>query len=607
MNRTVDADDRRTLVAELGFDPDALRNKYREERDKRFNSERNAQWTPVSGNFSDYADDPYVDQPLRRAPVAEQIDVLIVGGGFGGLISAANLRRQGIDSFRIIEKAGDFGGTWYWNRYPGAQCDIESYIYLPLLEETGYIPTEKYAHAQEILDHARRIGRHFDLYPAALFQTEIKEMRWQEERQRWLVTTDRGDKLHARFVISASGPLNRPKLPGIPGIDSFKGHSFHTSRWDYAYTGGHSRGGMTKLADKRVAVIGTGATAVQCIPYVGQDAGHLYVFQRTPSNVDVRGNHPTDPTWAAGLKPGWQAHRTQNFNILVSGALADEDLVNDGWTDMMRDLISSLLPKAEAEVSPAELLRLKELADFRKGNRLRDRIAAIVKNPGTAEKLKAWYPMFCKRPTFNDEYLPAFNRPNVTLVDTEGRGVERITPGGLVVGGREYPADCIIFATGFETGTAYTKRSGFEVHGRGGETLSEHYAHGLRTLHGFYSHGFPNFFILGLSQNAFKPNIVDMLTEQSAHITALITHVHSRGLNTVEPTAQAETDWLRVIQEKSAEARAFLAECTPGYYSGEGDVDKGLLVDSYGGGSLEFSRLLSDWQGTGRMEGLRFS
>lgn len=589
------------------IDIDALRSKYREERDKRYNPSRNNQWIETKGDFSHYVEDPYIENEIDRPALTETLDVLIVGGGFGGLITGAKLRQDGIDNFRIIEKAGDFGGTWYWNRYPGAQCDIESYIYLPLLEETGYVPSRKYAYGPEILAHAQRIGRQFDLYKTALFQTEIREMRWQATDNRWLVTTDRGDKFHARCVISASGPLNRPKLPGIPGIAEFQGHTFHTSRWDYQYSGGNSEGGMTGLADKKVAVIGTGATGIQCVPYVARDAGHLYVFQRTPSNVDVRGDRPTPAGMFDNLPAGWQAERAKNFDTIVSGAMVEEDLVKDGWTDMFNDMIVSLLPRDGSQVSPEEFGRLRELADFRKGNQLRARVDSIVKEPATAAGLKAWYPMFCKRPTFNDEYLPAFNRPNVTLVDTDGQGVERITRTGMVVAGIEYPVDCIIFATGFETGTGYTKRSGFEVYGRDGETLSSHYANGLKTLHGFYSHGFPNFFILGLSQNAFKPNIVDMLTEQSDHIVKLIKHMHSSGANTLEPSSDAEQAWVATIVEKSHASRAFLAECTPGYYSGEGDVAKGLLVETYGGGSLEFSDLLSKWQQEGQFKGLLFS
>src|SRR5947209_173705 len=212
----------------LGFDPDALREKYRRERDRRLRPDANDQYVEVKGDFSHYIDAPHVAPGFTRPPLTDQVDVLIIGGGFGGLMAGAHLRKAGVDSIRIIEKGGDFGGTWYWNRYPGAQCDIEAYIYLPLLEETGYIPKEKYSHAPEILAHARRIGEHFDLYRDACFQTQIAAVTWLEDEALWLVTTNRDDQIRARYVVMSNGPLNRPKLPGIPAIERFKGHSFHT-------------------------------------------------------------------------------------------------------------------------------------------------------------------------------------------------------------------------------------------------------------------------------------------------------------------------------------------------------------------------------------------
>ena len=285
--------------------------------------------------------------------------------------------RPASTTFGSIEKGGDFGGTWYWNRYPGAQCDIEAYIYLPLLEETGYIPKEKYSFAPEIMEHSQRIARKFDLYRGALFQTQIKELRWNEAECRWIVTTNRDDRLCARYVIMSNGPLNRPKLPGIPGIDTFKGHTFHTSRWDYNYTGGDTTGNLHKLADKRVAIIGTGATAIQCVPHLGKAAKHLYVFQRTPSSVDERRNRPTDPEWAKSLNAGWQRARMENFNTLVTGGQAEVDLVSDGWTDIIRNL-GQMVPRKGTASDEArhDMARLMELADFKKMNQVRARVDA---------------------------------------------------------------------------------------------------------------------------------------------------------------------------------------------------------------------------------------
>ena len=595
-------------TADLDFDPDALREKYRIERDKRLRADANEQYIEVKGDFRHYIDDPYIEARIERAPLTDEVDALVIGGGFGGLLAAARLREAGVEKIRIVEKGGDFGGTWYWNRYPGAQCDIESYIYLPLLEETGYVPREKYSFAQEIRDHSRRIGEHFDLYKDACFQTEVRELRWLEDEKRWLVSTNRGDAMKARYVVMSNGPLNRPKLPGIPGIESYKGHSFHTSRWDYAYTGGDSTGNLDKLGDKRIAVIGTGATAIQCVPHLGKAAKHLYVFQRTPSSVDLRGNRPTDPAWKASLEPGWQKARMNNFNILVSGGVQSEDLVSDGWTDIIRNLISIAAVRGDQPMSMEEIQAQMELADFRKMNQVRRRVDDTVEDDATAEALKPWYRQFCKRPTFNDDYLPTFNRPNVTLVDTGGKGVERITETGLVVDGQEYEVDCIIFATGFEVGTSYTRRAGFEVVGRGGLTLSEHWANGLRTLHGFYSAGFPNCFHMGVNQSTLTPNFPHLLDEQAHHIAHVIGEANLRQATMIEPTAEAEAGWVQTIIDTARLNLEFRQACTPGYYNGEGRAGgaDGLFAGLYGPGPVAFFGLIKAWR-EGGMEGLQIA
>jgi cyclohexanone monooxygenase len=592
----------------LDFDPEALREKYRIERDKRLRPDANDQYIEVKGDFRRYVDDPYIEAPIVRGPLTDEVDTLVIGGGFGGLLAAARLREAGVEKIRIIEKGGDFGGTWYWNRYPGAQCDIESYIYLPLLEETGYIPKEKYSYAQEIRDHSRRIGEHFDLYKDACFQTEIREVRWLEDEKRWLITTNRDDAMKARYVVMSNGPLNRPKLPAIPGIDSFKGHSFHTSRWDYDYTGGDSTGNLTKLADKRVAIIGTGATAIQSVPHLGRWAKQLYVFQRTPSSVDLRGNKPTDPAWAASLEPGWQKRRMENFNTLVSGGMQDEDLVNDGWTDIIRNLISIAAVRGDKPMSMEEIQATMEIADFKKMNQIRGRVETTVENEAAAEALKPWYRQFCKRPTFNDDYLPTFNRPNVTLVDTGGAGVERITETGLVMDGVHYEVDCIIFATGFEVGTSYTRRAGFEIVGRGGLTLSDHWAKGLRTLHGAMSHGFPNCFHMGVNQSTLTPNFPHLLDEQAHHMAHIVSEANLRQSSVVEPTAEAEHGWVQTIHDTARLNLEFRQACTPGYYNGEGRAggDDGLFAGLYGPGPIAFFALLKSWR-DGGMEGLEIA
>jgi cation diffusion facilitator CzcD-associated flavoprotein CzcO len=597
-----------TMADDLGFDPNALREKYRQERDKRLRGDANEQYREIKGDFAHYLDDPYVEPGFTREPLTDEIDVVVIGGGFGGLLAGARLREAGVQNIRMIEKGGDFGGTWYWNRYPGAACDVESYIYLPLLEELGYMPVEKYTRAPEILAHCRRIGEHFDLYRDVCFQTEITDMAWDEASTRWIIRTNRGDAMKARFVCMANGPLHRPKLPGIPGVETFKGHSFHTSRWDYDYTGGDSFGNLTGLADKRVGIIGTGATAVQCVPHLGAGARELFVFQRTPSSIDVRDNRPTDPAWVASLTPGWQQRRMDNFNNLVSGGFEPEDLVGDGWTDIIRNILLIGRRSREAGEAPMELQELMQLADFKKMEEIRARAGQMVLDAETAEKLKPWYNQFCKRPCFHDDYLPTFNRPNVHLIDTEGHGVERITEDAVWANGQEYKVDCLVYATGFEVGTSYARRAGYEVTGRGGLTLTDKWKDGVSTLHGMHVHAFPNLFIFSNSQSGFSVNYPHMLNAQAQHASWIIAEAMQRQATRVEASQAAETAWVQTIIDSALMRQKFQEECTPGYYNNEGKPSALAARNGpYGKGSIAFIKLMEDWRAAGAMEGLELS
>jgi len=394
----------------MTVDHDALRERYRLERDKRLRPDGNDQYLEPTGRFASMVDDPYVER-VEREPVFDEVTVALIGGGFSGLCVGARLKQAGIDDVRIVEVGGDVGGAWYWNRYPGAMCDTAAMVYLPLLEETGHMPTEKYVHGPEILAHCQRIGRQFGLYEDALFHTGVTGLAWDGAAARWVVRTSRGDRLTARFVVLGTGPLSAPKLPGIPGIGSFRGHSFHTSRWDYGYTGGDPQGApMCNLADQRVGIIGTGATAVQCVPHLSRDARELYVFQRTPSSVDVRDNHPIDPRWFAEVAtPGWQRRWLENFTANQAGGAADEDLVQDGWTDIARRIRARIAALPPEDLSPAAMIAAYEESDFEKMEEIRARADAVVRDPDTAGKLKAWYRQLCKRPCFHDEYLQAFN------------------------------------------------------------------------------------------------------------------------------------------------------------------------------------------------------
>ena len=590
----------------LGFNPEELRGKYRAERDKRIRTDGNNQYKETAGDFSKYVDDPYADKEFNRVPLTDHSDVVIIGGGFGGLVSGARFREIGTEKIRIIEKGSDFGGTWYWNRYPGAMCDVESYIYLPLLEEMNYVPIEKYTHAPEILSYCKKLADHYDLYKDACLQTEVTEIKWDEGSAVWLINTNRGDVMTATSVVMSNGPLNRPKLPGIEGINEFQGHTFHTSRWDYDYTGGSSEGGLIGLENKRVGIIGTGATAVQCIPHLGASAKELFVFQRTPSSIDIRNNRETDPEWAKNLAPGWQKRRMENFNSLVSGGLENEDMVGDGWTEIYRNLTGMLPPDGFEQLSEKDMGLATELADFKKMESIRNRVDSVVKDKETADALKPYYRQFCKRPCFHDEYLETYNRENVRLVDTQGLGVDKITKNGVVVNGKEYELDCLIFATGFEVGTSYTRRSGYEVIGKNDLKLSDKWKDGPKTFQGMFSHGFPNCYFLGVIQSALTTNFVHLLMEQTKHIAHVVKYGGGHNTKLVEPTLEAEEEWVALIKRNAHRGERFFAECTPGYYNNEGNHDKsnGFLSNAYGKGPVAFFDLLQNWKKSGTYEGL---
>ncbi len=590
---------------------DALRQRYARERGKRLRPDGNDQYTRLTGAFAAMLTDPYSER-VEREPVRDHVTVAFVGGGFAGLVTAARLKQAGIRDVRIIEKAGGLGGTWYWNRYPGAQCDTAAMIYMPLLEETGYMPSELYAHAPEILGHCERIGRQYALHDHALFHTQVTGVDWDASRCLWVVRTDRGDQFTARYVGLGTGPLHVPKLPGIPGIGTFRGHAFHTSRWDYAYTGGDPAGApMERLADKTVAVIGTGATAVQCVPHLAASARALYVFQRTPSSVDERGNRPMNPAWfsAVTATPGWQDRWLENFVANMSaGEWPADDLVHDGWTDLARRIRGRLSAPRSGPADFAELLADFENADFEKMSEIRARVDAVVADSTTAEHLKAWYRQLCKRPCFHDEYLDAYNLPNVHLVDTDGKGVAQVTPEGVVAGGLEYPVDCIVYASGFEVGTEPTRRAGFDMTGRDGVLLSEYWSGGMRSMHGVHVHGFPNAFFVQLGQGAnFLPNVPHNLTDAAKSVAVVVSHMTRSGYNVVDLAREAEDAWIEQLQPNPV-MTSFLADCTPGYYNNEGrDPGPNSVFGGYSKGPAAYFRYIEAWRRTGRFDGLVFS
>ena len=576
-----------------------LRERYRIEKEKRLRPEGLKQYVEIVGELEDFDKDLYCE-PFERDPITEETEVVIVGGGFAGMLTAIELGKQGMRNFRIVEKAGDFGGTWYWNRYPGCMCDVESYTYLPLLEETGYMPTERFASAEEIFEYCKLLARHFDLYPAALFQTTITGAVWDEAATRWTVTTSRDDRLSARFVVVAGGILHKAKLPGIPGILDYKGKAFHTSHWDYAYTGGAPRQPMVNLKDKRVGIIGTGATAVQAVPQLAKTAKELFVFQRTPSAVGQRDQRPTDLEWWNSLKPGWHEERVVNFTHAVTGVQPDKNLVQDGWTEVM------WVNTQRHTEDPAEWEAL-ERSDFETMQKLRDRVDQIVTDPVTAEKLKPWYGKNCKRVCFHDEYLPAFNQPNVHLVDTDGQGVDRITEKGVVVGDTEYEVDCLIFASGFETNTDYNTRVGFDPIGRDGVKLSDKWADGPHTLHGILSDGYPNFMIISFMQAGFGTNFVHFLSKSAEHVGKLITACREQDILTIEATAEGEDEWLMVLYGEAAGPARYAPSCTPSYYNNEQQAPDAKAARNlvYAGSLLEYTKILERWRNEGTLHGAK--
>ena len=585
------------MLADKTLDIDALRRRYAEERDRRLQVEDRAKYTLLEGELAErYDSDPWAETDGSREPISRDFQVIIVGGGFAGLLAAGSLRKHGIqpDELCIIERGADFGGTWYWNRYPGLSCDTEAYCYLPLLEETGYVPRQKYAMGPEILEHSQRIGRHFGLYKQALFQTRIVDAAWDEGARKWTIKTDRGDTLTTRFFWLCGGATNRPKLPGIPGLELFKGHSFHTMRWDYGYTGGGPEGNLTGLADKRVGLIGTGATAIQAVAPVGASAKEFYVFQRTPSAVNVRANRFTDMDWAKTLKPGWQMERMENFLNIVSGEPQKVDLVDDAWTWNFKHVRRVF----EADKSRLVAKEVTERADFERMEYIRNRCDEVVKDPATANALKAWYGLLCKRPTFHDEYLETFNRPNVHLIDTQGRGVERFTETGVIANGREYELDCIIFATGFDTSSGMMAGLGFNPRGVNGELLSERWTREFSTLHGMEVSSFPNMFIIGGAQGTLATTVTYGFGIQTEHCAKIVEYCRDHQVDRVEVKPEAERAWAAEMRDKAVDHAEYYGNCTPGYINFEGRGGH-VWEYFYGAGPVEYRKVIDRWMSNG--------
>ncbi|UGS27551.1 NAD(P)/FAD-dependent oxidoreductase [Microbacterium resistens] len=585
-----------------------FRRKYAEERDKRLPNTGADTYQAVGfdGDLAAFDADPHATGTRTAPPCTAEVDVLIIGAGFMGMSAGIELTKRGRTDFLILDVAADFGGTWYWNRYPGVRCDVESYVYLPYLEDTGYIPTERYVRGSEIFAYCQSLAKQFDLYERALFQTRVTGMEWDEAAARWIVRTDAGDAVRARFVSTQSGTFSRPQLPGIPGIETFAGHSFHTSRWDYDYTGGDITGNLEKLRDKRVAIIGTGATGVQAIPQLAEYAQSLVVFQRTPTQIAPRENAPTDLEWFRSLPEGWHQARRATFDKCAMDRATADCEVDDGWIKFAKYQLGAIFEAGGAEPTLEQLMDAMERSDYEWNEMLRDRVDAIVEDPEKAEKLKSYYRTMCKRPGFSDDFLPAFNRDSVTIVDTSETPIDRITERGIVVGDHEYEVDLIVFATGFQIGRTWTDRAGYDVVGRDGRILSEKFATGTSTYHGFLSEDFPNLFFLGFVQSTAVSNIANLIDHQARHMVYMIDKCLTEQIKAIQPTSEAEAGWNETIAGHAEMRRDWNRTCTPGQYNNEGRIDdkRSTLVAGLYGPGYEYFDMLQQWREDDRFDGL---
>lgn len=594
-------------MVSTSYDPEVVKAKYLAERDRRLVAGRSdIRDLATDEFFASFTADPFTT-PVDRAPVSDHVDVCIIGGGIAGVTLGAHLRMQGVDKIRIVDVAGGVGGTWYWNRYPGVMCDVESYSYIPMLEELGYVPTRRYAFGEEIRTCIENIATKYALYDDALFQTRVNAATWDASSKTWRVDTDRGDSFTATYYVMAVGLLNLMKLPAIAGMEDFAGHSFHTARWDYAFTGGTPAGQLDGLRGKTVALIGTGATGIQALPALAESADKVYVFQRTPSAIGVRGNRDTPEDFTASLQPGWWKARNENLQSIMLGRPVDEDLIDDGWTHHYAKVHNA--PRWKGMTFEEYMLKAESI-DFEIMEEHRSRVDELVRDPAKASILKPQYRYLCKRPCFHDEYLEAYNNDNVELIDCPA-GFDKITAAGPVVNGQQYEVDVIVYATGFEAeATPLARRAGHEVVGVDGVTLAEKFAPGCSTLFGMLSRGFPNLFVMPApaQQSVVTVNYTQLAVLGAEFVSATIAQLDGR---TFDVSQAAEDAWVQEVIDTYVDGSHVMSACTPSRINNEGDPGAmNPRNSSWGrgfGDYFAYRDTLEAWLAAGTLDGLEIS
>jgi cyclohexanone monooxygenase len=479
----------------------------------------------------------------RASP--DQFDVVVVGAGFAGMYLLHRMRQLGLTA-RVYEQGSGVGGTWYWNRYPGARCDIESMQYSysfsnELQQEWEW--TERFAGQPEILKYANHVADRFNLRTDIQFNTRVVSTVFNEDLNRWTVTLDDGARVTAHYVIMATGSLSNARTPDFKGLSSFKGKTYHTGHWP------HEGVDFTGL---RVGIVGTGSSAIQSIPVIAAQAKHLTVFQRTPNySIPARNHDLTDEyqqSWKQDYPELRRRAREETRNGVV-GALPAKGAMEDTAEARKKAYDDEWERGGLHFMATYNNLALDKASNDTAAQYVRDKIAEVVKDQSVARLLQPTsFPIGTKRICLDTDYFETFNRDNVTLVDVRNAPVEEITPNGLITGGRSYEFDAIVFATGFDAMTGSFAK--IDVRGRDGLTLKQKWAEGPKTYLGLMVTGFPNmFFITGPGSPSVLSNMIVSIEQHVEWVTDCLAYLRKRGLACMEATQQAEDAWVAHVNE----------------------------------------------------------